>query len=73
MPILTSIYDRAGNRVPYRYRVPRPLMGGRWPLRDGDTYGIVQRQPPLAFDPKTVELPDNADHQAGYIRSSDER
>lgn len=25
------------------------LMGGRWPRRDGDSYGIVQAQPPLAI------------------------
>jgi hypothetical protein len=29
---------------------PRPrYMGGRWVLRDGDTYGAVQAQPPVVM------------------------
>lgn len=39
-------------------------MSGRWHRRDGDSYGIVQRQP-------KVPVPDNADDPPGDLRPSD--
>jgi hypothetical protein len=51
--------------------IPR-YLSGRWPLRDGDGYGIVSAQPPLIADKATAELPD-ADNKTGDIRSTDER
>lgn len=54
-------------------------MSGRWPRRDGDTYGIVQAQPKVTTLPTPPVLPDNdmvtpdANGAAGDIRSSDER
>ena len=44
---------------------PQRYLSGRWPLRDGDSYGIVSAQPPLK-----IAEPDGADDQAGDIRPS---
>ena len=41
------------------------FLSGRWPLRDGDSYGTVAAQPPI----KLAE-PEGADDQAGDLRSS---
>lgn len=52
--------------------IPR-YLSGRWPLRDGDTYGIVAPQPPLIGPGDGREPSDNADNPPGHIRSTDER
>ena len=44
------------------------LLTGRWPLRDGDSYGTISAQPPLK-----IAEPEGADGQAGDIRSSNQR
>lgn len=45
-------------------------LSGRWPLRDGDTYGIVAAQPreTTSAEPK---VPTNGNDPAGHLRSSD--
>jgi hypothetical protein len=51
------------------------FLSGRWPLRDGDSYGIVQAQPkpaelPTAEDVKGIL---RADDPPGHLRPPDER
>jgi hypothetical protein len=50
-------------------RQPQRYVSGRWPLRDGDTYGIVAAQPEEHTSP---EPPVHADRPPGHLRSSDE-
>ena len=47
---------------------PIPYLSGRWHRRDGDSYGIVQAQPPIV-----LPEPDSADHPPGDLRSPDQR
>jgi hypothetical protein len=41
-------------------------LSGRWHRRDGDVYGIVQRQPP-------IPVPDDADNPPGDLRPPHQR
>jgi hypothetical protein len=55
-------------------QVPQPshhrdLLSGRWPLRDGNAYGNVARQPQTETSPEPAV---HADHPPGHLRSSDE-
>ena len=50
--------------------VPR-YLSGRWPLRDGDTYGSIAPQPILAAPAAEPEI--NANSPTGHLRSTDER
>lgn len=53
------------------------LVSGRWPLRDGNTYGNVAPQPETVqrVGPpiERIEEPGSGDDQAGDLRATDER
>lgn len=70
MPLipLNTIYDH-GRRMGYAFRPSLRYMSGRWPRRDGDTYGIVAAQPvnPLPSPEPTVDGND----PTGHLRPSE--
>ena len=45
------------------------FLSGRWPLRDGDSYGTIAAQPAI----KLAEPDTDADDTAGDLRSSHQR
>ena len=63
--IFNTIYDSDGKRRPFQYSRASFYISGRWPRRDGDTYGIVAPQPPIK-----IAEPARADDPSGDIRSS---
>ena len=63
-----SIYDRARTgmpRRPYEYTGSNIYISGRWPRRDGDSYGIVQAQPKIS---ETVGPKIDANDPTGNLR-----
>lgn len=46
-------------------------LSGRWPRRDGNSYGIVAAQPPI--QEPSPEPAVHADDPTGYLRSTDQR
>ena len=63
-----SIYDASGNRVPYDHTGGNVRMSGRWPRRDGDTFGIVARQPATPQPSPEPEV--SANDPTGHLRPS---
>lgn len=46
-------------------------LAGHWPRRDGNSYGIVQAQPPIVEPSPDPEV--HADHPPGNLRPADQR